>query len=83
MRLEEAYDGWQRGHLTQEEAGHLLGMSDRNSRRYVGRYHEEGETGLLDRRLTRVSSCCAPVDEVLALTDLYSNRYSGWSVKHF
>ncbi len=83
MRFEEAYDGWRRGYLTQDEAGELLGMSGRNFRRYIERYREEGEAGLLDKRLTQASNRCAPVDEVLALCDLYSERYSGWNVKHF
>ena len=34
MRFEEAYEGWRDRRLTQEEAGRLLGMSERNFRRY-------------------------------------------------
>jgi len=83
MRFMEVYERWERGYLTQEEAGELLGMSDRSFRRYIERYREEGESGLLDKRLTQASDRCAPVDEVLALCDLYSERYSGWNVKHF
>ncbi|MDQ6959052.1 MAG: hypothetical protein Q9M24_08090 [Mariprofundaceae bacterium] len=83
MRFDEAYVGWQGGQLTQAEAGCLLGMSERNFRRYVDRYRMEGETGLLDKRLTQASNRCAPVDEVLQLTDLYDSRYNGWNVKHF
>ncbi len=83
MRFLEVYERWERGYLTQEEAGELLGMSGRNFRRYIERYREEGEAGLLDKRLTQASNRCAPVDEVMALCDLYSGRYSGWNVKHF
>ena len=83
MRFEEGYCGWQEGHLTQKEAGRLLGMSERNFRRYVERYQGEGEAGLLDKRLMQASTRCAPVDEVLQLTDLYASRYDGWNVKHF
>jgi len=83
MRFDEAYEGWQNSHLTQAEAGRLLGMSERNFRRYIGRFHDEGETGLMDKRLAQASHRCAPVDEVLKLTDLYSSRYNGWNVKHF
>ena len=83
MRFLEAYDGWRRGHLTQEEAGSLLGMIGRNSRHYIERYHDEGEAGLLDKRLVQASNRAAPVDEVLALCDLYSGRYSGWNIRHF
>ncbi len=83
MRFYESYDGWQRGHLTQEEAGRLLGMSGRNFRRYLERYREEGEQGLLDKRLTQASNRCAPVDEMLELATLYESLYWGWNVKHF
>ena len=83
MRFYEAYSGWQTGSLTQAEAGRLLGMSERNFRRYITRFHEAGEAGLMDKRLIQASSRCAPVDEVMKLTDLYSNRYNGWNVKHF
>ncbi|MDQ6997802.1 MAG: hypothetical protein Q9M17_03725, partial [Mariprofundus sp.] len=65
------------------EAGQLLGMSERNFRRYIDRFHDEGETGLMDKRLMQASHRCAPVDEVLKLTDLYSSRYNGWNVKQF
>ncbi|MDI6743739.1 MAG: helix-turn-helix domain-containing protein [Thermodesulfovibrionales bacterium] len=83
MRFEEAYDGWNRGRLTQEEAARLLGVCDRTFRRYLIRYEEEGMRGLADRRLGQVSHRSAPVDEVIALTDLYSRRYRGFTAKHF
>lgn len=83
MRFEEAYEGWNRGRLTQEEAAMLLGVCDRTFRRYLIRYEDEGMEGLADRRLGQVSHRCAPVDEVMALADLYSHRYRGFTVKHF
>lgn len=83
MRFEEAYEGWNRGRLTQEEAAMLLGVCDRTFRRYLIRYEDEGMEGLADRRLGQVSHRCAPVDEVMALADLYSYRYRGFTVKHF
>ena len=46
MRFEEAYDGWKRGRLTQEEAARLLGVCDRTYRRYLVRYDEQGMEGL-------------------------------------
>jgi len=69
--------------LTQEEAANLLGMSDRTFRRYISRYEDGGLEGLFDRRLSRESMRKAPVDEVLKLMDLYRERYSGFTVKHF
>jgi len=83
MRFEEAYNGWNKGRLTQEEAARLLGVCDRTFRRYLIRYEEEGMQGLADRRLGQVSHRSAPVDEIIALADLYSRRYKGFTVKHF
>jgi hypothetical protein len=83
MRFEEAYEGWNLGRLTQGEAATLLGMSERNFRRYLVRFEADGLAGLIDRRLEQVSSRRAPVDEVMALTDLYCHRHRGWKVKHF
>lgn len=83
MRFEEAYTSWKKRRLTQGEAADLLGMSDRNFRRYIHRYDESGIEGLLDRRLQEVSHKRAPVDEVLKLEALYKESYQGWNVRHF
>lgn len=83
MRFEEAYEGWKRGRLTQEEAARLLGICDRTYRRYLVRYEEQGMDGLIDQRLGQISHRSAPVDEVIALADLYNHRYKGFTVKHF
>ena len=47
------------------------------------RYEEDGMDGLLDQRLNMPSHLRAPVDEVMALQDLYSSRYQGWNVRYF
>ena len=83
MRFKEAYEGYQCKRLTQSEAATLLGVCDRSFRRYMQRYDESGMEGLLDRRLNEPSHRLAPVDEVIALQDLYSSRYEGWNVRHF
>ena len=83
MRFEEIYGMCGRRHITQEEAARMLGVSDRTFRRYINRYEEEGLEGVMDKRLTHVSSRRAPVDEVMALTSQYKSRYRGWNVKHF
>ena len=83
MRFEDAYEGWQGKRLTQEQAAQLLGVCERSFRRYIDRYEEAGLEGLMDKRISEVSSRKAPVDEVLRLEALYKERYDGWSVKHF
>jgi hypothetical protein len=39
--------------------------------------------GLSDKRLGQISHLRAPADEIIELTDLYSNRYKGFNAKHF
>ena len=83
MRFLEVYGGWYSNRLTQEDAAMILGVSDRTFRRYVDRYEERGLEGLADKRLTQVSHRRAPVDEVIALVDLYNSRHQGWNASHF
>jgi len=83
MRFEEAYGGWQKGRLSQEEAAEILGVCSRAFRRQIGRYEENGFSGLDDKRLTQASHRRAPVDEVMALGERYKSSYRGWNVKHF
>jgi transposase len=83
MRFEEIYLGWSESRLSQEEAALILGVSDRTFRRQIDRYDEDGMDGLLDKRLSQASARRAPVDEVMAVTDIYRKRHLGWNVKHF
>lgn len=83
MRFEEAYDGWLGNRLTQDEAAQILGVSDRTFRRYVDRYEDSGLEGLVDRRLSQDSHRRAPVDEVLALQEMYRQNHCDWNAKHF
>ena len=83
MRFEEAYGGWKRGSLTQEEAARILGVCDRTFRRYTQRFDDGGMEALLDKRISQASHRLAPVDEVLALAERYRKRYRGWNVCHF
>jgi len=83
MRFEELYSGWNERRLTQAEAAQILGVSDRTFRRYVDRYEESGMSGVWDKRLTQASFRRAPVDEVMAILELYRSRHRGWNVRHF
>ena len=83
MRFEEAYGGWQKGQISQQEAAKLLGVCDRSFRRYIVSYNDCGLKGLVDKRLCQVSYRRAPMDEVMKVVDLYRGRYLGWNVKHF
>ena len=47
------------------------------------RYEEEGLSGLLDRRLGKMSARRAPVDAVLKVVSLFETQYYDFTVKHF
>jgi hypothetical protein len=58
-------------------------MSGRNFRRLYVRYEEDGIEGLRDRRIGKVSLQRAPERELLRMHELYRERYSDFTVKHF
>ena len=72
-----------RRELSQMEAAELLGMSERTFRRWTRRFEEEGEDGLLDRRLGRRSGRAVPDAEAEEVERLYRERYAGFTAKHF
>lgn len=71
------------GHLSMMHASELLGMSERQFRRYRDRYEEEGLAGLTDRRLGKVSPKRVPSAAAQLMKELYEGPYRGWNVKHF
>jgi len=74
---------WERKELSGLEAGELLGVSERQFRRYRDRYEEDGLAGLADKRLGKASVRRVPVDEIAWMLDQYRSQYWGWNVKHF
>lgn len=74
---------WESAELNQEEAAELLGVSERTFRRWQARYEEDGEAGLVDRRLGRASGKRVPLDREQEVEALYRQRYSGFTAKHF
>ena len=74
---------WERKELSAAEAGELLGCSERQFRRYRRRYEEEGDGGLVDRRLGKASVRRVPVDKMTWMLGEYRTRHMGWNVKHF
>lgn len=83
MKFEEVYELRNESRITVEEAARMLCMSERNLRRHIKRYEEEGIDGLNNKRLAEAAHNAAPVDEVIRLTELYGNHYRGYSPSHF
>lgn len=71
------------GELNQIEAGELLGFSERTFRRWCRRYEEDGESGLVDRRLGRPSPKRVPVENESEIERLYRTHYRGFTARHF
>ena len=69
--------------FNQLEAAELLGVGERTFRRWRQRYDEDGEAGLLGRRLGKTSGKRVPVDREAEVEALYRSRYSGFTAKHF
>lgn len=83
QKFRDVLSRWEAGELSMMEAGELLGMSERQFRRYRDRYEEDGLAGLVDRRLGKPSPKRVPDaarDQMLAL---YREAYREWNVKHF
>jgi transposase len=83
QKFRDVLNRWEAGGLSLMDAGELLGISERQLRRWRERYEEEGLEGLLDRRLGKPSPKRVPAAERERMLDLYRSTYRGWNVKHF
>jgi transposase len=83
QKFRDVLSRWESGTLSMMEAGELLGMSERQFRRYRDRYEEDGLEGLVDRRLGKPSPKRVPARDRRLMLELYRDCYRGWNVKHF
>jgi len=83
QKFREVLGRWEAGGLSLADAGDLLGISERQFRRWRERYEEEGLEGLVDRRLGKASPKRVPSAERERMLELYRGTYRGWNVKHF
>src|SRR5512144_2393531 len=83
LKFRDVLSRWERRELSMMDAAELLGMSERQLRRYRDRFEEDGEAGLIDRRLGKVSPKRIGAAQVDRMLQLYRTVYLGWNVKHF
>jgi transposase len=83
QKFRDVLSRWELGDLSMLEAGELLGVSERQFRRYRDRYEAEGLEGLVDRRLGKPSPKRVPSRDAQLMLELYGGAYRGWNVKHF
>jgi transposase len=69
--------------LTWFQAAEIIGISDRQMRRWRERYEEHGYDGLMDRRRGAPSTKRVPMAQVEQVLGLYRDRYFDLNVRHF
>jgi transposase len=83
MRFEAVLAQWENHEMSQAEAAHVLGVTERTFRRWCQRYEEDGLEGLLDRRIGKPSPKRVPPEWVARVAELYVERYQDFNAKHF
>src|SRR6516164_2307058 len=83
MKFLSILSRYEAAEFSQLEAAELLGVGERTFRRWRQRYEEDGEAGLLDRRLGKASGKREPIEREVEVEALYRGRYSGFTAKHF
>jgi transposase len=69
--------------ITWWQAAEIIGISDRQMRRWHRRYEKFGYDGLWDRRRGRPSPRRVPLAQVEQVLGLYRERYFDFNVRHF
>src|ERR1051325_1737710 len=82
LKFMDVFGRWEASELSQLEAALLLGVGERTFRRWCRRYEEEGERGLLDRRLGKASGKRVPVDRCDEVEHLYRTRSRAFTARH-
>src|SRR6516225_4981922 len=69
--------------ITWSQAAEIIGISDRQMRRWRERYEEFGYDGLFDRRRGKPSPKRVPVQRVEQVLGWYREKYFDFNVQHF
>jgi transposase len=69
--------------ITWWQAAEIIGITDRQMRRWHGRYQEFGYDGLFDRRLGQPRPKRVPLAVVEQVLTLYREKYFDLNVRHF
>ncbi len=83
MKLQEVLLRATAGKIKWWQAAELMGISERQMRRWRKRFEEQGHEGLLDRRQRTPSSRRVPKEQVEAVLSLYRDKYFDLNVRHF
>jgi transposase len=83
MKISEVITRAIGGKINWIQAAEILGMSDRQLRRWRGNWAKYGYGGLFDRRTKRPSPKRVPLEDVERVLRLYREKYFDLNVKHF
>jgi transposase len=83
LRFLDILGRYEAAEFGQLEAAALLGVGERTFRRWRQRHEDDGEAGLLDRRLGKASGKRVPTAREDEVEALYRERYRGFTAKHF
>ena len=83
MKMQEVILRAMAKRITWWQAAEIIGISDRQMRRWHRRYEKFGYDGLWDRRHGRPSPRRLPLAEVERVLALYRENYFDFNVRHF
>ena len=83
MKIQEVIMRAMAKKITWTQAGEIIGLCDRQMRRWKERYIEFGYDGLFDHRLGKPSPKRVPVATVEEILRLYQEQYVDFNVRHF
>ena len=83
MKLQEVILKAMSGEIKWYQAAEIMGISNRQMRRWKKRYEEHGYDGLYDRRKHCPSPKRIPFEVAQKVLQLYRTEYRGYNVKHF
>ena len=83
MKFFDVSQRFTKGELGCDVATDILGVSVSTFYRMRRRYEDEGEHGLVDGRIGKMSARRIPTDEAMQMISLYETQYYDFTVKHF
>jgi transposase len=83
MKIQEVILRAVAGKITWWQAAEIIGISDRQMRRWHRRYRMHGYDGLYDRRRGKPSPRRVPLETVEKVLGLYREKYFDLNVRHF
>jgi hypothetical protein len=83
IKFRSLLERYEANEFNQIEAAELLGVTERTFRRWRHCFEDDGEAGLLDRRLGRASGKRVPVDQEHEVEAVCRTRYSGFRAQYF